>query len=177
LIPLFEPIVYQRPVAQDWIRALANRIKDADGKAALAAQERSRRSELVQSYGPAFFDAFLTAIEEYGRTLVEVLGKDATAGSFALARQGDSATLIRPAFPYFEAKISLDLSRQTIRLSYVKENPTRGDTPAAEVRQTFRFTARTADMIEAESDSTSQPFRSEKPAELAKHITETLFSI
>jgi hypothetical protein len=164
-------------MAQDWISALANRIKDANGKAALAEQERSRRSALVQSYGPTFFDAFLTALEEYCRTLVEVLGKDATAGSFALARQGDSATLVRPAFPYFEAKISLDLSGEIIRLSYVKENPTRGDTPAAEVRQTFRFTDGPVNTLEAESDSTSQRFRFEKPAELAKHITEILFSI
>jgi len=117
------------------------------------------------------------ALEEYGRTVVEILGKDATAGSFAFARQGDSATLIRPAFPYFEAKISLDLSGQTIRLSYAKENPTRGDNPSDEVIQTFRFTVGPANTLEAESDSVSQPFRSDRPAELAKHITGTLFSI
>jgi hypothetical protein len=164
-------------MTQDWIIALANRIKDVDGKAALGERERSRRSTLVQSYGPTFFEAFLSALEEYGRRLVEVLGKDATAGSFALNRQGDSATLIRPAFPYFEARISLDLSDQTIRLSYVKENPTRGDTRPDEIPETFRFTTGPDDRLEVESVSTSHPFRSEKPAELAKLITGILFSV
>jgi hypothetical protein len=164
-------------MAEDWIKTLADRIKEIDGGAAAAEQERSRCTDLIRSCGPSFFEALLTAVDGYARALLEVLGKDVTAGSISLARQGDSVTLTRPAFPYFEGRLSLDLSGQAIKLSYFKENPKRTNIPLVEVRQAFRFTAGVVDMLAVESDSAVQPLRFESPAELAKHVAQALFSV
>src|SRR4051794_34139560 len=120
-------------MAEDWIKALADCVKAADGQAGLAEQERLRLVELVRSHGPSFFDALVASVESNLKAVVEALGTDATAGSISLGRQADTLIFTRPAFPHFEGKISLDLGKRAIWLSYVKENPIRTDAKLEEL--------------------------------------------
>lgn len=166
-------------MAHDWIKHLADQIKEVDHDAANRPVSGPSQTNLIRTKSPVFFDSTVKAIERGIVRLKEELRGDVTEGSICIKRQemDHAVQLMRPAFPFFSAILALDCENNRIKFTYSKANPaisfSEEQIPTKDA--SLHFMVGCYDMIYLAEANGSKKIHT--PDELARHVLETLFSV
>lgn len=170
---------YIRAMAHDWIRNLADRIKEVDHDAAKRPISDASKAELMQTAGLAFFNGTAASIERMLVRLRSELRGDITEGSIEVQHRKSDLTLKihRPAYPFFAASLVFEPENERIRFTYAKANPARiSEIEAIPSKDnSFLFLLGTHNVLHLVEAYSCKKFFS--PDELAQHVVETLFSV
>lgn len=166
-------------MGHDWIRDLADRIKEIDHDAAKRPISEESKAELVRTKGLVFFSGTVASIERMVVRLRSELRGDITEGSIELEHRKPDLTLKmrRPAYPYFSASLTFEPENDRIRFTYSKANPARISEREAipSKDNSFLFMLGSHNVLHlVEAYSCKKFFTTD---ELAQHVVETLFSI
>ena len=160
----------------EWIKHIADRIKEVDHEAALKLHAEARRKGILGSKGPEFYRKTVEAIQRDLNALEEQLKENSTNfPTAAVLTNQVLASITRQACPFVGATLQLMMQQEQIVLTGSTGNPAQG-IAMRQHSQTLRF-----EIGENESVFVAEPFgeKSKKfphPDELAKHIVELLFN-
>ena len=163
-------------MAKQWIADLAEDIRKKNREAAESFGRAQHKQAIVEVRSQPFFAAVVLSLEENVNEMRRELQGDVTASETTVRNVSPAEIhLIRNRFPWFDAHIAHQ--NHAIVLDYAKGRGVAGD-PGLD-RKTCHFAFEVADddtfsMREAFGDN---PARFQQAAELARHITEILFTV
>ena len=162
-------------MSQEWIGSLAQEIRRKNHEAAENFGREQHRQALVDAQAQPFFTAFATSLEENVNEIKRRLQGDVTASETTL--QSVSPTelkLSRSRFPWFDAHI---LHRNgVIILDYAKGRGVAGDPTLDRKTCHFDFHVADDDTFSVQESFGDSPASFQQPQQLARHVTEILFT-
>ena len=162
-------------MSQEWIGNLAQDIKKKNREAAENFGREQHGQAIISAQAQPFFTDFVISLEENVGEIKRQLQGDVTASETTLQRVSPAELkLTRSRFPWFDAHI---VHRNgNIVLDYAKGRGVAGD-PALD-RKTCHFAFHVADddAFSVQEAFGDKPAQFHHPQELARHITEILFS-
>ncbi len=165
-------------MTQDWIAALAQDIKQKNHEAAEEYGRAQHRASIVAHGGPAFFAELVTCVQQDVAELRSELQGDVTSADIAVqAVSFLQLKLTRSRFPWVDAQLTYQDSG--IILQFAKGIGTPADPSLTPDRITRNFTlvANPDDTLHAEDTFAEPPIQYPHPQDLARRITEILFSV
>jgi hypothetical protein len=164
-------------MAKEWIEKLALDIKQKNREAAEEFGRAQHQSDIITTQGRIFFGDLVRALDDNFTQIRRQLQGDPTSAEIGIATTGATQVhLTRSRFPWFDAHVTH--RDQTITVEYAKALAIPGD-PALADRTTliFDFRVDPADKLYVQDAFGDTPSNYATPEELAKRITETLFSV
>jgi hypothetical protein len=165
-------------LTQDWIATLAQDIKQKNHDAANEYGRAQHRAGVVADRGPTFFAEVVTCLQQNVTELrSELQGDTTSADTNVQSVSVQQLKLTRSRFPWVDATLTHE--QAAIVLTYAKGIGTPADPTVAPNRTTRTFTLLTApdDTLYAEDAFTAPPVQYPQPQDLARRITEILFSV
>ncbi len=166
-------------MTQQWIEQLADEIKQKNHQAAEDYSRAQHHSGIVAIQGKQYFVAMVAALQENVDALRNRLQGDLTASETRVhTTRADEVKIGRARFPWIDAHLTHHDA--TITLDYAKGPGLEGDPKLDRKTNTFAFQVGPGDSLFVEDvfpNSDAAPAaRYPAPADLARHITEILFS-
>jgi hypothetical protein len=153
-------------MSKEWIESLAQEIKQKNREAAEKYGRDQHYAGIISTAGKDFFMSLVRCLQENVDAIRHQLQGDSTAAEIHIARA---------RFPWVDARLTHHEDR--ITLDYVKEPGLQGDPKIDRTTRTYAFQVGGDDALYVQDAFADQPGRYEKPEELARHITELLFSV
>jgi hypothetical protein len=162
-------------MAQEWIETLAQDIKQTNRAAAQDYGRAQHYAGIVSTLGKEFFLALTTCLRENVDALRSQLQGDPTSSDTRFETvKPDEAKIVRARFPWIDAQLTH--RDDTIALDYAKALGAAGDPALDRKTRIFAFRVASDDTLFVE-DAFAEPTQQyRQPADLARHITEILFS-
>jgi hypothetical protein len=163
-------------MAKEWIESLAQEIKQKNHDAAEKYGRDQHYAGIISTAGKEFFVALARGLQENVDALRHQLQGDSTAAEMAVETvRADEIHIARARFPWVDARLTHHEDR--ITLDYAKDPGSQGDPKLDRTTRTYAFQVGADDALYVQDAFADQPGRYEKPEELARHITELLFSV
>ena len=166
-------------MAQPWIEQLADNIKQKNHTAAEDYGRAQHDAGIVATQGKEFFVALVLSLQENVDALRARLQGDLTSSETRVqTTRADEVKIARARFPWIDARLTHQDA--TITLDYAKGPGLEGDPKLDRKTATFAFQVGPGDTLFVEdafpNPDTAPPNRYPTPADLARHITQILFS-
>jgi hypothetical protein len=162
-------------MAEEWIENLALDIKQSNREAAQDYGRAQHYAGIVSTQGKEFFVALVSCLRENVDALRRRLQGDPTSSDTRLETvKPDEVKIVRAAFPWVDAQLTH--RDDTIALGYGKAPGAACDTPPDRKTRIFAFRVKPDDSLFVEDAFVDPPEQYLQPADLARHITEILFS-
>lgn len=162
-------------MAQAWIEKLADEIKQTNHEAAEDYGRAQHYAGIVSRLGKEFFVAMVQCLQENVDGLRGQLQGDPTSSETRVqTSRADEVKITRSRFPWIDARLTHH--DDTITLDYAKGPGVEGDPKLDRKTHTFAFQAAADDTLSAQDAFAEPPQQYRKPEELARRITELLFS-
>lgn len=162
-------------MAKQWIEQLAEEIRHKNTEAAEEYGRKEHYASVIAARGKEFFVALVFCLKENIDTLRRQLQGEAVAAEMALENgKPDEARIRRARFPWVDARLTH--SDDTITLDYAKDQGLRGDPQMDRKTCAFAFRVTADDTLFAEEAYVGPAKQFRQPEDLARHITETLFT-
>jgi hypothetical protein len=163
-------------MSKEWIESLAQEIKQAHHEAAEKYGRDQHYAGIVSTAGKDFFMLHVRCLQENVDAIRHQLQGDSTAAEMAVDTvRADEIHISRARFPCVDARLTHHEDR--ITLDYIKDPGIQGDPKLDRTTRTYAFQVGADDILYVQDAFADQPGRYEKPEELARHITELLFSV
>ena len=162
-------------MAQEWIETLAQDIKQNNREAAQNYGRAQHYAGIISTLGKEFFLALTTCLRENVDALRSQLQGDPTSSDTRVETvKPDELKIVRARFPWIDAQLTH--RDDTITLDYAKTLGVAGDPALDRKTRIFNFKVASDDTLYAEDAFTDPPQQYKRPEDLARHITEILFS-
>jgi hypothetical protein len=162
-------------MAKEWIESLAQDIKQKNRDAAEKYGRDQHYAGIVSVAGKDFFITLVRCMQENVDAIRHQLQGDPTAAETAVETvRADEIHIARARFPWVDARLIHHEDR--ITLDYAKDPGAQGDLKLDRKTRTYAFQVGADDGLYMQDAFADQPARYEKAEELARHITELLFS-
>jgi hypothetical protein len=163
-------------MAKEWIDKLARDIKQKNREAAEDYGREQHYAGIVSTSGKEFFVALVICLQENVNALRSRLqGAPVASETEVQTIKADEAKITRARFPWVDAQL---IHRgDTITLDYAKGPGLQGDPAVDRKTSAFVFKVAADDTMFVQEAFAGRPHRYEQPEELARHITEILFSV
>jgi hypothetical protein len=164
-------------MAQQWIEQLADDIKQKNHQAAEDFGRAQHYAGIVATRGKEFFVAVVVSLQENVDALRARLQGDLTSSETRVhTTRADEVKIGRARFPWIDAHLTHH--EATITLDYAKGPGLEGDPKLDRKTATFAFQVGPGDTLFVEDafPDTAPPTRYPTPADLARHITQILFT-
>ena len=163
-------------MAKEWIEKLAQEIKQKNHEVAQDYGRAQHYAGIVSTAGKEYFVALVFGLQENLDALRSQLQGDATACETAvLTIKADEVKIARARFPWVDARLSHN--GDSITLDYAKGPGVEGDPTVDRKTSTFAFKVAPDDTLFVEDAFAESPRRYPQPEDLARQITEVLFSV
>jgi hypothetical protein len=167
-------------MSKEWIETLAQEIKQKNHEAAEKYGRDQHYAGIIGSLGKEFFVATAGCLQENVDAIRRQLQGDSTAAEMGVDRRmqtgrADEIRITRGRFPWVDARLMHH--EDTITLDYAKDPGVAGDPKLDRTIRTFVFRVAANDSLYIEDAFADRPARYETAEELARHITEVLFSV
>jgi hypothetical protein len=162
-------------MAKEWIEQLAQEIKQKNRDTAEKYGRDQHYAGIVSVAGKQFFLDLVRCLQENVDAIRHQLQGDPTASETAVAVvRAEEIHLERARFPWVDARLTHHEDR--IALDYAKDPGLGADEKVDRKTRTYAFLVGNDDVLYMEDALSEQPAKYAKPEELARHITELLFS-
>jgi hypothetical protein len=162
-------------MADEWIENLAQDIKQSNREAAQDYGRAQHYAGIVSTQGKEFFVAVVSCLRENVDALRRRLQGDPTSADTRLETvKPDEVKIVRAGFPWVDAQLTH--RDDTIALDYAKAIGAASVTAPDRKTRIFAFRVRPDDTIFVEDAFVEPPEQYRQPTDLARHITEILFS-
>jgi hypothetical protein len=167
-------------MAQEWIQTLAQDIKQNNREAALNYGRAQHYAGIVSTRGKEFFVALVACLRENVDAIRAQLQGDPTSTDTRLESvKPDELTILREGFPWIDARLTH--RDDAIVLEYAKglgakNPPVAGEVALDRKTRVFNLLVATDDTLFIEDAFAEPPDQYKKPDDLARHITQILFS-
>jgi hypothetical protein len=162
---------------REWVEKLAGEIKQKNHEAAERYGRDQHYAGIIAEGGGGFFVALVERLQENVEGIRRVLQGDATAAEMGVERGAGAheIRITRARFPFVDARVIHHAD--TITLDYAKDAGVAGGVKAERTVRGFVFRVGTDDGLYVEDGFADRPGRYETAEELARKITEILFSV
>jgi hypothetical protein len=165
-------------MAEEWLKHLAETIKEKDHSAAEIAERDAHELRVIEQEGPVFWRAFGDLLKKYVDDMKADLDNDVTLRSGALSFSADSGgrfNINKEAFPFVQFSASSPTYKlRTANIAYLVINPQKNPQAGAPMTtMPCRFEVGKHDKVFLQLDG--QQFH--EPHEAARHVMEKLFTI
>ena len=163
-------------MAKEWIEGLAQDIKQKNRDAAEKYGRDQHYAGIVSVSGKDFFLTLVRCLQENVDAIRHQLQGDSTAAEMGVETvRADEIHIGRARFPWIDARLTHHEDR--ITLDYAKDPGLGADTKLDRKTRTYAFQVGPTDVLYMQDAFADQPATYEKPDDLARHITEVLFSV
>jgi hypothetical protein len=163
-------------MSTEWITNLAEDIRQKGHEAAENYGRSQHQLEIITREGKPFFSVFLIALEEDVKEIKRELQGDVTSSDTHFQKISPTEVkLTRSRFPWFDARITHE--DPAILLDYAKGLGVAGDPTLDRKTCLFAFHVADDDTLSIQQAFGEDPKQFRRPAELAQHIIELLFSL
>jgi len=163
-------------MAKEWIEDIAQDIKQKNHDAAQEFGRAQHYAGIISSLGKEFFMGVVFSLEENIDALRSRLQGDPASSETTLQTiKADEVKIVRARFPWVDARV---IHRDdTITLDYAKGSGVDGDPSLDRKSRAFTFQVAPDDSLFVEDAFADSPGKYRLPEELARQITEILFSV
>ena len=163
-------------MSKEWIEQLAGEIRLKNHEAAERYGRDQHFAGVIAAGAPGFFLALVECLQENVDGIRRQLQGDATAAEMAVERgAANEVRIVRARFPWVDARVTH--REETIALDYAKDLGVVGDAKAERTVRGFVFRVAADDRLYVEDAFGDRPVKYETAEELARRITEVLFSV
>lgn len=162
-------------MAKEWIENLAQDIKQRNREAAAEYGRAQHYAGVISTLGKEFFVALVFCLRENVDALRSQLQGDLTSSETAVENiKPDEVKITRARFPWVDARLTHH--EDIISLDYAKGLGAEGDPGLDRKTRSFAFQVAPDDSLSVQDAFAEPPQRYQKAEDLARHITEFLFS-
>jgi len=163
-------------MAKEWIEDIAQDIKQKNHDAAQEFGRAQHYAGIVSTLGKEFFMAVAFSLQENVDALRSRLQGDPASSDTALQTIGPGEVkIVRARFPWIDARVIHH--DDTITLDYAKGPGITGDPSLDRKSRAFTFVVAPDDTLFVQDAFADPPSKYRLPEELARQITEILFSV
>lgn len=163
-------------MANDWIDNLAQEIKEKDHDAAEEYGRAQHYAGIISAAGKEFFVALVLCLQENVEALRSRLQGDLTSAETSVQTvKAGEIKITRARFPWVDSRLTHQ--DETITLDYAKGPGVAGDPESDRKTRCYSFQVAGDDTLYVQDGFAELPQRYERPADLARHITELLFAV
>jgi hypothetical protein len=160
---------------KEWIDSLAQEIKKKNREAAEEYGRQQHYAGIIAAVGVEFFHTLALAIQEDVDALRSRLQGDPTSAETSVQTvKADEIKITRARFPWVDARLTH--RGDTITLDYAKDAGVQGDARLDRKTRNFEFQVAQDDSLYVQDAFADPPQRYVQAEELARQITEILFS-
>lgn len=162
-------------MTKDWIDHLTQDLRAKNREAAENFGREQHKAAIIAAQGQPFFTAVTISLEENISEIKRQLQGDATASetTFQTINPGQ-LELTRSRFPWFDARITHHDG--TIALDYARGLGVMGDPKLDRKTRHFAFQVADDDSFSIHDSFSDTSVQFQQPEQLARYITELLFS-
>lgn len=162
-------------MAQEWIEQIAADIKRKNEQAAEDFARAQHAATVVAEKGKQFFMSMVQSLQQNVDALRAQLQGDPTASETGLQSvRACEVRLTRARFPWVEA--TLEHQGETITLDYAKTAGAAADTNQDRKQCIFAFRVTAGDTLYVQDAFAAEHAEFQQPEDLARRITEILFT-
>ena len=162
-------------MAKEWIEQLAQDIKQRNHQAAEDYGRSQHYSGIISNQGKEFFVALVQCLQENVDAIRSQLQGDLTSSETRVqTSKADEVKITRSRFPWIDARLTHH--DDTLTLDYATAPGQMGDLTVARKTATFAFKVAPDDTLSIQDAFADPPHSYPKPEDLARRITELLFS-
>jgi hypothetical protein len=164
-----------KSMAEEWIEKLAQDIKQTDHEAAEDYGRSQHYAGIVADLAPGYFLALAQSLTDNVESLRRALQGDVTAAETGVQTiKADEIKITRARFPWVDARVTH--TGDTITLDYARGPGVAGDPAIDRTTCALEFKVAPDDTLYVEDSFAAAPQQYKHAEDLARRITEMLFT-
>lgn len=165
-------------MTENWIKEIAESIKEKNRDAALQTQENAKTAEIIRTRGRGFYEETCSLIEAYAQAMMssDVMKNDPTRGEFNVQRVHDNFTFFRQAFPFLSGNIVFQEPLAFIQVTFAGSNPFESTGKASEMA-TYKLLVGENESVYATEAYGQLAQKFDTPASLAQHVFKQMMAV